>query len=75
MNPYALHPGCDRITSDYREGNWLISISAQKMKPRQPVRVAIGTPIYAPPEDNDQTRGSIAKYALKAPLILTFGKI
>jgi hypothetical protein len=50
MLPYAPHPGCDRISGTYREGEWFVFVSAQAINLHQPPHTIVGIPVYEPPE-------------------------
>jgi hypothetical protein len=52
MNPYAAHPECNRISGLYREGVWLITVSAQTMNSHDRVHVSVGHPAYNPREES-----------------------
>jgi hypothetical protein len=73
LHPYSLQPECDRITGVYREGAWVVYVSAQTRNPNQPLRVTIGNPAYTPADPVDDNKRSLTKAMLKVPLMV-FGK-
>jgi len=44
MNPCAPHMECNHIAGTYRDGVWMIAVSAQTMDPHQPIDVIVGIP-------------------------------